>query len=416
MAPELIRGMHRDRAASARQFDARSDLYSLGAVLYELLTGRLPVKPPDADRLPPDAFEPWLASRAEPIPPPRSINPAIDAELERIVVKLLADDPGGRYATAAELAADLRRYGRLPKWAQRFAQRNRRAILAAGIGVAAAAITGGAYWSSLPPYEQRLFAKGLEQYEQGEYAKAVETFSECLALKPNWPEAHFARGQANRHVDIAAARSDFLELQQFDLALAYKMAGYCDLEMGNGVGAAEDYALAIQAGAKDATTLHNMGSIRWGEQRYTSAVEYLTQALSADSQSAITYYVRARTGADQANSSSTPVPEFAFADFEEACRLVPESAEFHFYAATAYARSAGGRFDHEPKIAEHLFAAVRHGYPVEGIAANRQPLGIQDEMLDQLHAQRKAGLPPFELMPTHLSPSESPHLSDVLGN
>jgi serine/threonine protein kinase len=83
--------------------DHRSDIYSLGATLYELLTLR-PVFPGrDGNEL--------LRQIAHEEPrPPRSVHPAVPAELETIVLKALSKDPGDRYATAQELADDLQRF------------------------------------------------------------------------------------------------------------------------------------------------------------------------------------------------------------------------------------------------------------------------------------------------------------------
>jgi serine/threonine protein kinase len=92
---------------SPEQFDAtgvdeRSDLYSLGVVLYETLTGRLPFRGHT-----PIAIA--LAHKTEPPPLPRALRPGIPAWLERVVLRCLEKDPARRYASAAELAADLRR-------------------------------------------------------------------------------------------------------------------------------------------------------------------------------------------------------------------------------------------------------------------------------------------------------------------
>jgi tetratricopeptide (TPR) repeat protein len=83
--------------------DHRTDIYSMGVTLYELLTLR-PACPGD-DR------QTVLRQVAEDEPiAPRRHNPAIPRELETIVLKAIAKEPGSRYATAQELADDLRRF------------------------------------------------------------------------------------------------------------------------------------------------------------------------------------------------------------------------------------------------------------------------------------------------------------------
>jgi serine/threonine-protein kinase len=92
---------------SPEQFDAhgvdeRSDLYSLGVVLFEVLTGRLPFTGQT-----PIAVA--LAHKTTPPPLPRSLRSAIPAWLERVVLRCLEKDPARRFRTASELANELRR-------------------------------------------------------------------------------------------------------------------------------------------------------------------------------------------------------------------------------------------------------------------------------------------------------------------
>ncbi|GAB5403033.1 MAG: hypothetical protein Aurels2KO_12640 [Aureliella sp.] len=82
--------------------DARSDVYSLGCVLYEMLTGRPPFLGSVRMLL-------WQATHETPRPP-RSLNENVDHPLETICLKAIASNPAQRYPTAIDFADDLERY------------------------------------------------------------------------------------------------------------------------------------------------------------------------------------------------------------------------------------------------------------------------------------------------------------------
>jgi eukaryotic-like serine/threonine-protein kinase len=93
MSPEQLLG---------NEVDERSDIYSAGVVLYELSTGQLPFR----DQLVPKLTDAIVHQKPA---PPTSRNLKVSAELERVVLKCLEKDPGLRYQSAKDLAADLRR-------------------------------------------------------------------------------------------------------------------------------------------------------------------------------------------------------------------------------------------------------------------------------------------------------------------
>ncbi len=95
MPPEQIDG-------ELESIGPASDVYALGAVLYEALTDR----PPYEGSTLPEIVSKALARDPE---PPRKRNPRVSLDLETICLRALAKEPGRRYATAAEFAADLRR-------------------------------------------------------------------------------------------------------------------------------------------------------------------------------------------------------------------------------------------------------------------------------------------------------------------
>jgi serine/threonine protein kinase len=86
--------------ASGNQGDERSDIYSLGVVLFEMLTGRVPF--PDADSV--SVARAHLNDFA---PPPSQLNPKVPLKVDMVVERALSKSPAARYTTAAAFASDL---------------------------------------------------------------------------------------------------------------------------------------------------------------------------------------------------------------------------------------------------------------------------------------------------------------------
>jgi serine/threonine protein kinase/Flp pilus assembly protein TadD len=244
--------------------DHRTDVYSLGATLYELLTFTPAVDGADKQEvLKRIAFE-------EP-QPPRKLDRAIPAELEIIALKCLAKNPNERYVTAGDLAADLHhwlddkpiraRRPSLVQRARRWGRRHQTLTWATAVAVLLLGIGGGYFARDRAAQRtekgyrlemmDRAAAEALEESDR--WKNAGRRSEELAAVKR--AEAVLVSGQADakRLQPVQERRTDLEMLTKLDDILLSKSTGRRDIEQQKR--AADAYAKAFRDYGIDVETL-----------------------------------------------------------------------------------------------------------------------------------------------------------------
>ncbi len=110
MAPEHLRALATRDVALVQKVDHRADIYSLGLVLFEMLTGREPFESDTTRTIVPRKLEALAIERNQMIPSAKKLRPSIPWALESILAKCLRPNPEHRYQRGSQLAEDLTRF------------------------------------------------------------------------------------------------------------------------------------------------------------------------------------------------------------------------------------------------------------------------------------------------------------------
>jgi tetratricopeptide (TPR) repeat protein/tRNA A-37 threonylcarbamoyl transferase component Bud32 len=210
MAPEQARGRSKD-------VGPWTDVYALGAILYECLTGRPPFKAASAL----ETLAQVLTQ--EPVPPSR-LQPGVPRDLETVCLKCLRKEPHKRYASAEALADDLRRFRAgepvwarpAPAWERVWKWAMRRPAAAALIAVSTLAVLslvlgGFALQGERAHRAERELTERRRLDGQRDQVRMITRKGQAAAEGEDWEEAIVEYGQALTLIDLEPLLADLRE-------------------------------------------------------------------------------------------------------------------------------------------------------------------------------------------------------------
>jgi serine/threonine protein kinase/Flp pilus assembly protein TadD len=355
MSPEQVLATF-DPARAADPVDGRSDLFSLGVILFELLTGRHPfgALPPGVPSAEDGAA--LLARQKEGAPALRPLCPQVTPGLARVATGCLAFDRARRPRDAAEVAALLRR-DLAPH--HRLLRRllGHPGKLAAAAVLAVSLATGAvAYQVTRPTECERLMQEARQASAAGDLKRALDRADRAVAAEPGSPEAHFVRARVALGANnVLAARDDFREARRLraanDLAPDLRLTAcvaYCLSQVGDHPGAVKESREAIEAGFATAEVYNNLAysqmpsDLLGARASLTKALDLAPGLPAAHLNRLVLLKQELLRHPDRA-----PLPEVRPA-LGAAFGACPESAELYGHAAdvcAAAGRAAAGRLE-----------------------------------------------------------------------
>ena len=288
MSPEQCRG--------EKDIDTRSDIYSFGCVLYEMVTGRPPFES--------NMLEGYIRHHLISVPEP----PETDTELQKVIMKCLEKNPAKRYQIFSELDKALSEiYYRLTKDIVKVpeaASLDDRELVNKG----ASLDTLGFHDEAINCYVQALKINpndaeahnnlAIAYQAQGKLDEAIREYREALKINPNYAGAHYNLAvayQAQGKLDEAIREyREALKINpnyanaHYNLGITYHAQGKLDE-------AIREYQEALKTDTNDTDTYYNLGSAYQDQGKLDEAVREYREALKINPNYAAAYYNLALT-------------------------------------------------------------------------------------------------------------------------
>lgn len=296
--------MSPEQCEASKNLDVRSDIYSLGVTLYEMLTGRVPF---------PIAFwEPYEVLRKQMFEDPEpltSLRPDIPLSVEKVVLKALEKNPNRRQQSVLEVAKEfvfsLREEGIIEEKTNRI-QVNLKDLAKHSINQGLAHLEKGEYVFAINCFTEAVsysfnnsnahYYCGLAYQAVNDIEEATKCFNIVISLDANRPEAYFKRALCYQNKgNLELAIDDFSQTIKLDpkyqQAFYYRALNYKKLSQFEK--AKEDLLFAIELDSQDSLSYFNLASLYHYENELDIALSSYSQTIILDPNHLGAYVLRA---------------------------------------------------------------------------------------------------------------------------